>query len=194
MDLKSVGVFCGSSDAVDPQLLDLAHRTGTALARAGLSMVFGAGSSGLMGAAARGAISAGGTVTGVIPSDLFTNGLAAEDLTELITVPDMHERKATMYRLSDGFIALPGGLGTFEEVFEAATWTQLGLHAEPRTIVLCDEGSYWDPAMALIKGAMDERLISAGNGSILRRAHSVEQAIEILGEPPLREQPSYVLR
>lgn len=192
--LRSIAVFCGSSNNVDPSYLDLASRVGTALAQADITMVYGGGHSGLMGAVARGTMAAGGCVTGVIPGGLFTNGIEAGDITTLEVVDDMHERKARMYDLSDGFIGLPGGLGTFEEIFEAATWTQLGLHSEGRTkpVVLLDQDGFWDGAHALLARSFEAGLLREKNVSIIQPAKAIDEAITLIQAGFTHETPAFV--
>ncbi|MTI42602.1 hypothetical protein JM93_00903 [Roseibium hamelinense] len=129
--MKSVCVFCGSSLGAVPEYRDLAVATGQAIAKAGITLVYGGARVGLMGAVADGALQHGGTVVGVLPRHLQEKEIAHESLSELHIVGSMHERKAMMEQLSDAFIALPGGVGTLEEVFEIWTWGQLGLHKKP---------------------------------------------------------------
>lgn len=187
-------MFCGSSDKVADHYLTLAGHVGAELAAANITMVYGGGNSGLMGAVARGTMQAGGQVTGVIPGGLFTNGIDDNDVTTLEVVEDMHERKARMYALSDGFIGLPGGLGTFEEVFEAATWTQLGLHEGQRdkTVVLLDEDGFWDPVHGILDRANQAGFVRDANRAIIRRASSIDEALAILAAPPSRVAPEYL--
>jgi len=124
-------VFCGASKGNDPAYLEAATELGTALAGAGIELVYGGAAIGLMGAVADAALAAGGVVRGVIPQALVDKEIAHRGLTELKVVGSMHERKAAMADLADGFVALPGGLGTFEELFEVWTWAQLGWHRKP---------------------------------------------------------------
>jgi len=133
---------------------------------------------------------------GVIPGGLFANGIDPTSVTRLETVADMHERKARMYELSDGFIGLPGGLGTFEEVFEAATWTQLGLHrgsSQSKQIVLLDEDGFWDGATALLDRAVDGGVLRTQNRPIVQATSSIDGALEILRSDPTNELPKYVV-
>lgn len=194
-ELSSVAVFCASSNDAEPAYLDLARRVGEQLANEGLTLVYGGGQSGLMGAVARGTMDRGGQVTGVIPGGLFTNGIDADDVTTLEVVSDMHERKARMYELADGFIGLPGGLGTFEEVFEAATWTQLGLHdgARAKTVVLLDEDGFWDGAHALLDRATGGGVIKDKNRAIIQGAKTMDDALAILRTDRTNELPEFVL-
>jgi len=126
-----LAVFCGSSNAPPEAYFTAARQFGALLARSGIGVVYGGGRVGLMNALADGALAAGGEVIGVIPTALLNHELGRADLSRLEVVPDMHARKARMAELSDGFVALPGGYGTLEELFEALTWTQLHLHDKP---------------------------------------------------------------
>ena len=135
------------------------------LVRAGLGLVYGGNASGLMGAVADAAIGAGGSVTGVLPSALFTVEMPHRGLTRLVEVASMHERKQQMYELSDAFVGLPGGLGTLEEVAEIATWSQLGLHHKP--IVLLDLDGFWSPLLDWLDHAVAQGFIKAANRSII---------------------------
>src|SRR5215831_13324119 len=146
--VKSVCVFCGSNVGRDPAYLKAAVSAGEALARAGLTLVYGGGKVGLMGAVADAALASGGRVVGVMPRALFEREIAHSALSELRVVETMHERKQTMASLADGFLALPGGAGTFEEFFEQWTWAQLGIHGKP--VGLLDVNDYFRPLLALI--------------------------------------------
>ena len=159
--MARICVFCGSSPGADPRFLAAAREMGRALAARGLGLVYGGGSVGLMGAVADAALEAGAEVVGVIPQVLQIRELAHERLTTLHVVGSMHERKALMAELSDGFVALPGGMGTLEELAEVLTWAQLGLHARP--CGLLDVAGYYDPLVAFF-----DRAVEAG---FLRREH-----------------------
>jgi uncharacterized protein (TIGR00730 family) len=159
--MTSVCVFCGSSPGLDPIYLREAERLGAMIAERGLRLVYGGAQVGLMGRVADAAIAAGGQVVGVIPQILMTRELAHPGLTDLHVVGSMHERKALMEQLSGGFIALPGGMGTFEELCEIFTWGQLGLHAKP--CGLLDVAGYYGPFLDLLDGA-----VQAG---FLKQAH-----------------------
>jgi len=145
--IRAVAVFTGAREGHDPRYALLARDLGAALAAAGLRLVYGGGRVGLMGAVAESALSAGGAVVGVMPEHLVAREIAHPRLTELRVVASMHERKQTMSDLADGFIALPGGAGTLEELFEAWTWQQLGLHTKPVALVDAD---YWAPLTRLL--------------------------------------------
>lgn len=129
--MKRLAVYCGSATPADPRYVELAREVGASLAARGIGVVYGGGRLGLMGAVASGALDAGGEVIGVIPEALANAEVANHDCTELLTVSDMHERKAAFTRLSDGFLTIPGGVGTMDELWEAVSWAQLGYHAKP---------------------------------------------------------------
>ena len=155
--MKAICVFCGSSDAVSPDYLAAARRTGKVLAQRGHSVIFGGGKTGLMGVLADGALENGGEVIGVIIPSMNTPSLAHIGLTRLDVVPDMHARKARMHELADGYIALPGGFGTFDELFETLTWAQTGEHEKP--VGLLNVRSYYDPLMTTLRHAVHEGFI-----------------------------------
>jgi uncharacterized protein (TIGR00730 family) len=141
--MKSITIFCGSSSGTDPLFLQTATDSGRTLAERSITLVYGGAKIGLMGAVANGALSRGGKVIGVLPEFLMGKEIAHQGLTELITSATMHERKVKMHELSDGAIALPGGFGTMDELFELLTWGQLGLHAKP--VALLNIGGFYDP-------------------------------------------------
>lgn len=141
--LKRLAVYCGSSDGVDAAFMACAREVGEQLARWGISVVYGGGRVGMMGAVADGALSAGGEVIGVIPEALVHAELAHRGLTELHVVPDMHSRKGLFTSLSDGFLTLPGGVGTMDELWEAVSWAQLGYHAKPVGVLNAER--FYDP-------------------------------------------------
>jgi uncharacterized protein (TIGR00730 family) len=179
--MRRICVFCGSSDGTQPSHAALAIRLGEVLAQRGLGLVYGGGRTGMMGTIANAAMEAGGEVIGVIPHGLFAAEIPNEDITELHQVPDMHARKALMYSLSDGFIALPGGLGTLEEVFEAATWTTLKLHETPKRVILLDTDGFWADLIAFLDSVTDTGFIRPANRRVIARATSPEEALEMLG-------------
>jgi uncharacterized protein (TIGR00730 family) len=152
---QSVCVFCGSADAADPAYLRAANALGQALAAAGLKLVYGGGGVGLMGATARGAHSAGGAVLGIIP-DFLVGRERALDSVETVVVTSMHQRKQMMFEQSDGFVILPGGVGTLEEVVELLSWRRLDLHAKP--VVFYNPGGFWDTLFAAFQTGVDARL------------------------------------
>jgi uncharacterized protein (TIGR00730 family) len=153
--LDSVCVFCGSSEAADPQFLSAAAALGRALADAGLKLVYGGGGVGLMGATARGAHEAGGRVLGIIPDFLVGKERAYESV-EHVVVSSMHERKIMMFERSDSFVVLPGGIGTLEEIVELLSWRRLDLHAKP--VVFYNPRGFWEPLFRLFQHTVDENL------------------------------------
>ena len=155
--MEAICVFCGSSDSVHSDYLAGARELGRILARRGTRVIFGGGRTGLMGALADGVLAAGGEVIGVIIPSMHTPALAHASLTCMEVMPSMHARKARMHELSDGFIALPGGYGTFDELFEAITWAQTGAHEKP--IGLLNIHNYYSPLLAAIDHAVAEGFI-----------------------------------
>jgi uncharacterized protein (TIGR00730 family) len=190
VSLQRVCVFCGASPGGRPAYLEAATALGRELAARGIGLVYGAGGHGVMGALADGALAAGGDVTGVIPRTLVDRELGRRDLGDLRVVGSMHERKALMQELSDGFVALPGGLGTFEELFEIVTWGQLGLHAKP--VVLLDVESYFAPLLAMLDHAVAEGFVRPSDREPVRRAGSVTEALALLEQPTRRARPRLV--
>lgn len=182
--MQSLCVFCGSSDAVQPAYLQAAAEMGGTAARRGIRIVFGGGSTGLMGALARAALKAEGEVIGVIPEHFNRPGLADAGWTRLEVVATMHQRKARMAALADGFVALPGGFGTLEELFEVLTWAQVGLHAKP--IGLLNAGGYFDPLLRLIEHAEAEGFIYTEHRRLITTAHHPEALLDGLEtfQPP----------
>ncbi len=153
-ELNRLCIFCGSSSGFDVVHARAAGELGALMARDGIVLVYGGGSVGLMGAIADAVLAANGRVIGVIPEFLATKELLHTGVTDLRVTHDMHERKALMAELADGFIAMSGGLGTFEELFEVMTWSQLGLHRKP--IGLLNVAGYFDPLVAMIDRAIDD--------------------------------------
>ena len=150
--LRRVTVFCGSSPGFDPAYADAARALGETLVRRGIGLVYGAGRVGLMGILADTVLAGGGEVVGIIPQDLWDKEVGHTGLSELVIVDSMHQRKLLMADRADGFIALPGGVGTFEELFEALTWTQLGIHHKP--VGLHDVGGFYRPLLDLLDTAV----------------------------------------
>lgn len=163
--MQSVCVFCGSSSGTDPAYTEAARSLGTTLAEANIRLVFGGGHVGLMGVVSNAALAAGGEVVGIIPKFLVERELAHEGLTDLRIVGSMHERKALMSDLSEGFIALPGGTGTLEEFFEVLTWAQLGAHEKP--CGLLNVAGYYDPLIAVFDRMVGAGFLSESNRAIL---------------------------
>ena len=180
--MRRVAVFCSSSLGNEPAYAELAAGLGRRLANEGIGVVFGGGRIGLMGVMADATMAAGGEVIGVIPNFLDEIEVAHQGLTKLHLVNDMHERKQLMYSLSDGFCVLPGGLGTMEELFEAATWTQLGLHEGGRhkPVVLLDEDGFWKPLAGFFDQIIELGFVKQDKAGIIQRADSIDRALELL--------------
>ncbi|CAN5346356.1 TIGR00730 family Rossman fold protein [soil metagenome] len=153
--LTAVCVYCGSSNAADPAFLQAAFEIGADFARAGLTLIYGGGGVGLMGATARSAHEAGGKVLGIIPEFLRGREQPFDDV-ETVVVTSMHERKMLMFERSDAFVVLPGGIGTLEEIIELLSWRRLDLHRKP--IVFHNPGGFWDPLFALLQHTIDQGL------------------------------------
>lgn len=151
--MNSICVFCGSSLGNDPIYQQMAEATGRAIAAQGQSLIYGGGRSGLMGVVANSALQAGGRVIGVIPHALVDRELAHTGLSELHIVNNMHERKTKMAELSDAFVALPGGAGTLEEIFEQWTWSQLGIHQKPCAFLNVD--GFYDDLLKMLQGSVE---------------------------------------
>jgi uncharacterized protein (TIGR00730 family) len=155
--MKSVCVYCGSSPGKSPIHREAARALGHEMVARGLDLVYGGASVGVMGAVADAVLERGGSVTGVIPYSLSSKEVAHSGLDELIVVGSMHERKASMAELADAFVALPGGWGTCEEIFEMLTWAQLGFHEKP--CGLLNAAAYYDPLFAFLEHAIDEGFV-----------------------------------
>ena len=155
--MKSICVFCGSSDSVHADYKAAAFQMGVTLAQHGIRLIFGGGKTGLMGEVANGALSAGGEVIGVIIPSMNTTALAHTGLTRMDVAPDMHGRKARMHELSEGYIALPGGFGTWDELFETITWAQTGAHEKP--VGLLNVKNYYAPLLAAMDHAVAEGFV-----------------------------------
>jgi uncharacterized protein (TIGR00730 family) len=174
--VKSICVYCGSSAGTDPAFLEAAIACGTTLAKAGLTVVYGGGKVGLMGAVADAALAGGGRVVGVMPKDLVDQEIAHRGLSELHVVASMHERKLKMAELSDAFLCLPGGPGTFEEIFEQWTWALLGIHAKPCGFV--NVSGYYDRMRETIQHMADNGFIGQAYVDMLVYAESTEAALD----------------
>jgi uncharacterized protein (TIGR00730 family) len=153
-------VYCGSGPGRNPDYMAEAASLGASLAAAGIGLVYGGGSLGLMGEVARAVLAAGGHVTGIIPSFLGTKERMLTGVNDLIVTKTMHERKMTMFEHSAGFVALPGGIGTLEEITEISTWAQLDQHAKP--IIVCNINGYWNPLLDLLQHMRAEKFIREG--------------------------------
>ncbi|MEI7612874.1 MAG: TIGR00730 family Rossman fold protein [Betaproteobacteria bacterium] len=179
--MKRICIFCGSNSGHDPRYRTEAEQAGRILARRGIELVYGGGNIGLMGAVADACLEAGGTAIGIIPEALMGKEVAGRSvehrtLTRLEVVDSMHTRKARMAELSDGFIALPGGFGTFEEFCEILTWGQLGFHAKP--IGLLNVNGFYDPLLALFDHAVGEGFLRPQNRAMALTDNDFERLLE----------------
>ena len=175
-NLNAICVYCGSSPGRQPIYIDAAHRLAEQLHKENITLVYGGAHVGVMGAIADRLLELGGRVIGVIPTALVDFEVAHEGLSELIVVKDMHERKAKMAALSDGFIALPGGLGTLEELFEALTWSQLGFHDKPCGLLNIE--GFYDQLLSFLDNASAEQFMRKEHRNLLLASDSAEQIIE----------------
>jgi uncharacterized protein (TIGR00730 family) len=173
--IKTVCVYCGSGPGTNPHFVEAATALGKALAENGVGLVFGGGSLGLMGAVAKSTLDHGGRVTGIIPEFLTTRENALPRVQEMIVTPDMHERKRLMFERSDAFIALPGGIGTLEELVEQLTWQQLGRHTKP--VLLANIDGFWEPLLALITHMRATQFIRPNLAVDILKAERVEDIL-----------------
>jgi uncharacterized protein (TIGR00730 family) len=174
-NIKTVCVYCGSGPGTNPQFMDAAVAFGKALAENGIRLVYGGGSLGLMGAVATSVLDHGGTVTGIIPDFLTLRENALTRVQEMIVTPDMHERKRLMFERSDAFVALPGGVGTLEELVEQLTWKQLGRHEKP--VLLANVDNFWEPLFALLAHMRSTQFIRSGLSVDILKAERVEDIL-----------------
>jgi len=174
--VKRLAIYCGSASPADRRYLELAREVGTTLAQRGIGIVYGGGKAGLMGALADGALSAGGEVIGVIPTALVGRELAHHGCTELHVVETMHQRKAAFTDLSDGFITLPGGVGTMDELWEAVSWAQLGYHANP--VGLLNAFGYYDGLIAFNRHMAETGFVRAAHRDIIIAADTLDGLLE----------------
>lgn len=190
-DIKRICVYCGSGPGRNPKFQEAAILFGKILARSGIGLVYGGGTIGLMGAIAKAVVDDGGEVIGVIPNFLAAREVAKRDVSELVLTEDMHERKRIMFERSDAFVALPGGLGTLEELTEQLTWAQLGRHAKP--VLLANIEGFWNPLIALVthmrelafvREGLDVNILTADTvGDILPRLRQAARATTREAQP-----------
>ena len=173
--IRTVCVYCGSGPGTNPRFIEAAIGLGKILADNGIRLVYGGGSIGLMGAVATSVLDHGGTVTGIIPDFLTTRENALKRVQEMIVTPDMHERKRLMFERSDAFVALPGGIGTLEELVEQLTWQQLGRHAKP--ILLANIEGFWEPLLALLAHMRATEFIRPSLAVDILKAERVEDIV-----------------
>jgi uncharacterized protein (TIGR00730 family) len=182
--IRNICVYCGSGKGRNPKYMRAAQSLGKSMAQAGIGLVYGGGGLGLMGQTARSVLEHGGHVTGIIPSFLSAKEQMLKDVDELIVTKDMHERKRLMFERSDAFVALPGGIGTLEELIEQLTWSQLGRHTKP--IVLANIDNFWDPLLGLLGHMRDEAFIRPGlevRFLVVDQARRIVPAIVAAGLP-----------
>jgi len=190
--LRRVAVYCGSSNAVDARYFEAAREVGRLLAERGIGVVYGAGNVGLMGACADAALAAGGEVLGVIPHRLVELEVAHQGLTELIQVDSMHARKMVMSSLSDAFVALPGGFGTLDEIFEATTWNQLGYHAKPAGFL--DTDGYYEHLLGFLAHAKDQGFVRPLHADLLFAEREPAALLDRLATHPLPDLKQWLTR
>lgn len=181
-EIKRVAVYAASSSQVSSEYIDAAAELGRTLAAEGIEIVYGAGKVGLMGTLADAALDAGGKVTGVIPQFMVDNGWCREKLTNLIVTPDMHTRKEKIVSLADATIALPGGVGTLEELMEIITWKQLGLYANP--IVILNTRGYFNPLKEMLERAVEEKFMREIHRNLWSIADTPRQAADLVRNTP----------
>ena len=190
--MQSVCVYCGSSPGADPAFAIAAARVGRALAASGRTLVTGGGRVGLMGTVADAALAAGGRVVGVIPRAIAHKEIAHPGLTELHVVGSMHERKALMAELSDGFVALPGGIGTLEELFETWTWGQLGMHAKPYGLL--DVAGFYSPLLTFLDQLVSQRFVRPEHRALLHVSVDIEELLDRMTAAPPPPLPKWLDR
>jgi uncharacterized protein (TIGR00730 family) len=176
--IRSVCVYCGSGPGTEPAYIEAAREFGRLLAAEGVGLVYGGGSRGLMGAVATSVLDHGGHVTGIIPAFLESREHTLRRAQEVIVTPDMHVRKQTMFDKADAFVALPGGIGTLEELVEQLTWAQLGRHKKP--ILIVNVAGFWDPLCVLLEHMRGTQFIRPEFAVILLVAERVEEALPML--------------
>jgi uncharacterized protein (TIGR00730 family) len=173
--IKTICVYCGSGPGTNPHFVEAAIALGKVFAENGIRLVYGGGSIGLMGAIATSVLDHGGSVTGIIPDFLTARENALTRVQEMIVTPDMHERKRLMFERSDAFVALPGGIGTLEELVEQMTWQQLGRHTKP--VLLANIDNFWEPLLALLAHMRATEFIRSGLAVSILKAERVEDIL-----------------
>ena len=181
-EITSLSVFCGSKKGADPRFEEAARRLGELMVERRIRLVYGGGAIGLMGVLAKTVLDGGGDVTGVIPDFLMKYEVGNPGVTELIVVDSMHDRKRRMFEISDGFVVLPGGLGTLDETIETVTWKQLQLHAKP--VVVVDVGGYWRPLAEMIDAAVTSDFAHPAVAELFTMVGGVDEVFEALASAP----------
>lgn len=185
--MKGVTIYGASSPAIDKQYLDAAYRVGELLAEAKVDLICGGGRTGIMAAAIDGALSAHGTATGVLPTFMVERSWQHTGLTRMETTPDMHSRKEMMASLSRGVIAMPGGVGTLEELLEIITWRQLGLYQG--NIVILNTAGYYDPLIAMLGRSIEQHFMNPDHATLWMVAETPEQAVALVLDTPVINRP-----
>lgn len=186
--IRSLCVYCGSSMGRDPAHREAATAVGTLMAANGVRLVYGGGAVGLMGVVADAVMAGGGEVLGVIPKGLFSNEVGHQGITELVEVESMHQRKQRMAEEADAFLALPGGLGTLEELAEITTWAQLGIHAKP--VGVLDLDGFWQPLLDFLDGAVESGFLRPANRELVVRITDVDDVLAVLGGHHTPQNPA----
>lgn len=187
--IANICVYCGSSPGDDPRFMEAAIRLGALMAQAGTGLVYGGGKLGLMGAVAKSVKDNGGRVIGVIPEFLHTRERKFEEADELVIVPDMHTRKRIMFERADAFIALPGGIGTLEELVEQLTWVQLDRHDKP--VVIADIGGFWRPLISLLAHMRNAQFIRANLEVRYLVAERIEDCLGMIDDAARRRSVAH---
>src|SRR3954466_13180240 len=182
--IKTICVYCGSGFGSDPLFVETAAELGRTMAEAGIQLVYGGGNVGLMGAVARSVLDHGGYVTGIIPDFLKSREKLLDDVQETIVVPDMHTRKRLMFEKADAFVALPGGIGTLEELVEQMTWSQLGQHTKP--ILMLSVNGFWKPLLGLLAHMREQGFIRPGLELNYLVAEQTKDVLPMLEASPRR--------
>lgn len=188
--MSALCVFCGSSSGDRPVFIEAARELGTTLVRRGYGLVYGGARVGLMGAVADTVLEHGGEVVGVIPRALAAKEIAHDGLSELLVVESMHQRKAEMAARADGFVALPGGMGTLEEIFEVLTWAQLGIHSKPCGVL--DVDGYFQPLLRFLDAAVERRFLRPQHRSLLQVSASPDALIDAFEAYRAPELPKWL--
>lgn len=183
MNVSSISVYCASSSKIDPAYMEEAYKVGQLLARAGITLINGAGNMGLMKASSDGCLEAGGRAVGIIPGFMIAEGWCHQGMSEIIETPDMHIRQQKMAEAGDAAIVLPGGCGSMAELFELITWKQLGLYLKP--IVILNTKSYYDALLQQLEQAAEEQFMRKEHLQIWRVAQTAEEAVQLATSTPM---------
>lgn len=183
MNVSSISVYCASSSKIDPAYMEEAYKVGQLLARAGITLINGAGNMGLMKASSDGCLEAGGRAVGIIPGFMIAEGWCHQSMSEIIETPDMHIRQQKMAEAGDAAIVLPGGCGSMAELFELITWKQLGLYLKP--IVILNTKSYYDALLQQLEQAAEEQFMRKEHLQIWRVAQTAEEAVQLATSTPM---------